>query len=230
MTGTIHITDLSASDALRKYAGAEAFRGKGMADTLRKVMRFWVSFAASKIPKGNQEKILSDLRSLANTYSRIGKKRGKTADAWRGTIAAKAIAVIDWEGARKLTGAAFYAKARQFAAKRRFAANFHRAGFLPAFRKLKGRQGDVGRLPQFTNSPGQPGGIDENLTNTIADILVENWARSGGKKSSGMGDVINGVDTGAAFSAAFQQVEALLLKYYDEDIKKQAEKVGLTVA
>ncbi len=226
MTGSVKFTDLSASLALTKYAGAESLRGKGMHETLKKVMRFWVSFAASKIPKGNQEKIASDLRTLAQSYSKISKKRGKVADAWRGTIAARAIAVINWEGARNLSGPAFYAKARQFAAKRRFAANFHRAGFLPAFQKLRGKPAGVGRLPVFSNSPGQPGGIDEKTTDAIADIIVENWARSGGKKSASMGEVINGKDTGRAFSDAFTEVEKTVIGFYQEDIIKAAQKVG----
>ena len=227
MTGTIKFTDLSASDALRRYAGAEAFRGKGMAKTIKKVMRFWVDFATAKIPKGDQAKVESDLKSLVAGYSRLGTRRGKAADAWRGTYASRIVAMIDWQGARKLKGAAFYAAVRRFVAKRKFASNLHRSGMRPAFLALRGKISKAGRLPQFAS---QPGSYSDQIKEAVTEILVENWARAGGPKSEGVGGTIAGKNTGEAFNEALPQVEALLTKFLQEDIKKQAEKVGLTAA
>lgn len=226
MTGSIHITDMSASDALRRYAGAEALRGKGMHETARKVMRFWVSFATKKIPAGNREKIGSSMRSIVSSYSQIGTRRGKAADAWRGTLAARLVAMIDWRGARRLKGAAFYAKVRQFAARRAFAANLHRAGMRPAFLALRGKMSEVGRLPQFQSQPGQ---INERLTEAVSDILVENWARGGGRKAQGVTGTLDGQYVGDAFERAFPEAERLFLGYYQDDMRRAAERAGLTV-
>ncbi len=227
MTGTIKFTDLSASDALRRYAGAEAFRGKGMAETMKKVMRFWVDFATAKIPKGDPAKIESDLKSLVAGYSRLGTRRGKAADAWRGTYASRIVAMIDWQGARKLKGAAFYAAVRRFVARRKFASNLHRSGMRPAFLALRNRMSRAGRLPQFKD---QPGGYVDRVKDQVVEILVENWARAGGPKSDGIGGTIAGKNTGEAFNEALGQVEILLAKFLQEDVKKWAEKNGLTAA
>jgi len=227
MTGSVHITDLSASDALRRYAGAEAFRGKGMAETMKKVMRFWVDFATAKIPKGDPAKVESDLKAVVAGYSRLGGKRGKAADAWRGTYASRIVAMIDWQGARKLKGAAFYAAVRRFVAKRKFASNLHRSGMRPAFLALRGKIAKAGRLPQFQN---QPGGYSDSVKEAITEILVENWARAGGPKSVGITGPIAGKNTGEAFAEAIAQVDALLTKFLEEDIRKQAERAGFTAA
>lgn len=224
MTGTIKFTDLSASESLRKYAGAEAFRGKGMAETMKKVMRFWVDFATAKIPKGDAAKVENDLKSLVAGYSRIGTRRGKAADAWRGTYAARIVAMIDWQNARKLKGAAFYAAVRRFVAKRKFASNLHRSGMRPAFLALRGKISKAGRLPQFAS---QPGSYSDQIKEAVTEILVENWARAGGPKSEGITGTINKKYVGGAFEEALAQVESYFLGLYEKDIKTIAEKVGL---
>lgn len=219
MTGSVHFTDLGASKALMEYAGLQALRGKTMADTMKKVMRFWVDFATQKVPKGDPAKIYADMQSIVSNYSRLGTKRGKTADAWRGTYAAMLVAMLDWQGARKLRGAAFYAKARMFASRRRFAANLHRSGMRPAFMKLRGKMASAGRLPAFKN---QPGGYIESVKDKVVDLLVENWAIAGSPKSKG----ITGLAPNA-FGQALIQVEMLLADYFQKDVKQWAEKVGL---
>ena len=227
MTGAIHITDLSAIDTLRRYAGAEAFRGKGMAETMKKVMRFWVDFATEKIPKGNAAKVESDLRGVLTNYSRLKSNKSKAANEWRGTYAARIVAMIDYQGARKLKGAAFYAKVRLFVRRRKFAVNLHRSGMRPAFMALRNRMARAGRLPQFKD---QPGGYIERVKDQVVEILVENWARAGGPKADGIGGTIAGKNTGEAFNEALGQVEILLADFLQQDVKKWAEKNGLTAA
>lgn len=220
MEGRISITDLSASDALMRYAGIEALRGKNMAETMQKIMRFWVSFAIKKIPPGSEDKIWKDMTAIVTNYARLGTKRSKTADAWRGTYAAMIVAKLNWQGARTLRGAAFYGKARLFANRRKFAANLHRSGMRPAIMQLRGRMGSIGRMKKFKN---QPGGYTEKVQDRVVDILVENWAAAGSPGSVG----ITGL-AGGAFETALAEVETMLADFFIKDTKKWAEKVGLT--
>lgn len=224
--GQFRIVDFSASDAFLRYSHAEALRGKGLAETMKKVMRFWVDFATAKIPAGSADKITADLKQVISSYSRLSTRRGKTADAWRGTYAARIVSMIDWQGARNLRGAAFYAKVRQFAARRRFAANFHRSGMRPAFLALRGKVAKFGKLPQFASQPGR---YKDDVKEAVVDILVENWAKAGGPRSDGITGTINGKNTGMAFEDALVQVEALLNGFMDQDIRRAAERSGLTV-
>lgn len=218
--GSVQFYDMSASEALRKYAGMQALRGKSMAETMKKVMKFWVSFAIAKVPKGDAEKIMRDMQTIVTNYSRLGTRRGKTADAWRGTYAAMLVAMLNWQGARKLKGAAFYAKARMFANRRRFAANLHRSGMRPAMMRLRAKMTSAGRLPQFKN---QPGGYVERVGDRVVDILVENWAKAGSKRSGGITKLAP-----HAFTDALAEVDAMLAEFFLQDVKKWADKVGLT--
>jgi len=227
MTGSVHFTDLSASKALMEYAGLEALRGKTMLDTMKKIMGFWVDFATKKIKKGNPDKIYADMQEIVTNYSRLSSRRGKTADAWRGTYAAMLVAMLNWQGARNLKGAAFYAKARMFANRRRLAANLHRSGMRPAMMALRqrmsgiGKAAEIGKLPNFKTAPG---GYIDSVKASVVDILVENWARAGSPKSVG----ITGLAPNA-FGEALVQVEALLADYFKKDIMEGARRVGLTV-
>ena len=224
--GQFRIVDFSASDAFLRYSRAEALRGKGLAETMKKAMRFWVDFATAKIPAGNADKITADLKKVVASYTRMSSRRGKAADAWRGTYAARIVSMIDWQGARNLRGAAFYAKVRQFAARRRFAANFHRSGMRPAFLALRGKIAKFGKLPQFQNQPGQ---YKDAVSESVVDILVENWAKAGGPRSSGITGTINGKNTGRAFEDSLVQVEALFENFMMQDVRRAAERSGLTV-
>lgn len=229
--GTFHFTDLSASSALLKYAGLQGLKGRSMESTLRHIMKFWVSFAMKKIPQGKVSKIMADLGRVITSYSRIssgmvGMKtnlrtrkttRDRTIDRWRGTYAAALVAMLDYKGARTMGAAQFYRTVAQFVSRRRFAANLHRSGLRPAIMRLRAKTTGAGRLPEFKN---QPGLHKEQVSARVAEILVENWA------ASRDGDGITKLAPGA-FDDAFAEVEKILTKWFEKDIKKWAKEVGL---
>lgn len=222
ITGSIEVADLSASVALRQYAGMQQLRGKSITDTMRKVMRYWVSFAIAKIKPGDAEKINREMQNIVTNYSRLGRRRSKAADAWKGTYAAMLVAVLNWRGARKMKGAGFYSRARMFASRRVFSANLHKAGMRPAMMRLRANINAAGKLPNYGKEP--PGGFEQKTLDRVAEILVENWAKAGSKRSVGIAAL-----HGDAFNAALPEVEAMLTEFFAKDITEVAEKLGLTV-
>lgn len=234
MEGKLLMADMSASDALMRYAGAEAMRGKTMQETLKKIMRYWVAFAMAKIDKGKSAKIRADLSAVVSAYSSVASsrtgqssnlrtrrvKRAKAVDKWKGTLAAKVVGLLDYKNARGSGFAAYYAAVGKFVSASAFSANLLRAGFRPAYQVLKAMPG-AGRMPKFKAGAGR---IKLQLADSVADILVENWAHGNSPRSKGIAEIAP-----TAFSIAFREVEIKMTEFYLKDIKKAAKESGLTV-
>lgn len=234
ITGSVQITDMSANEALRKYAGIQKLMGRTMAQTMRNVMRFWVSFATAKIKPGNREKLMQLMTSIVSNYSRVSAgatgtystlrgrkvKRNKRVDQWRGTYAAMLVAALNYKKARNMGYDQFYQTVGLFVRRRGYALNLHKSGMRPAIMRLRAKMTEGGRLPKFKNAPG---GYTEKVKEKVIDILVENWAKAHGDKSIG----VAGKDP-AAFEQALPEVFKLIEEFTAKDIKQWAEENGLT--
>jgi hypothetical protein len=222
------VTDTSAVDALRRYAVAQGLRGKDLIDTLRKAMKFVVSFSLAKIPKGDPAKIRAHLTQIVSTYSKLESRnvrsKARAANQWRGTLAVKIIFKLNWQNVRLDAGfgdiEAAYKKAALFTKNRVFAAGLHRSGLREAVLRLRAGAG-AGRLPKFKDQPGR---YDEQLTENVTSILVENWARAAGKNAKDPTQLYPDV-----FERALPEVETLLLGFLEKDMKTAALKEGFAV-
>ena len=222
------VTDMSAVDALRRYAVAQGLRGKDLAETLRKAMKFVVSFSISKIPKGDPAKIRANLTRIVSTYSKLEtrnvRSKARASNQWRGTLAAKLVFILDWQNAR--LDAAFgdieaaYKKAGLFTQRRTFAAGLHRSGLREAAFRLRATSG-AGRLPKFKDQPGR---YDEQLAEDVSSILVETWARAAGKDSKDPTQFYPDV-----FERVMPEVDQLLAGFLEKDMQRAAVKEGFTV-
>lgn len=217
-------SDIEMLRSFDDWASSAAIRGKPIESSMRTACKYWVSFAMAKIPKGNKQKIQSDLMRIVTAYSKlpaVGKRRKatKAADAMRGTLAATLVRVLNWRGARDLKGQAFYSKAKAFVGASSSAAGFHRAGFTPSLLALKGgRKG----LPRLKTPPGYH---EEKIEAMAATILMNNFAHAKSKQSEGIAKLAPN-----AFSDALREVEALIAKFVQQDNEKAAAKAGFTVS
>ena len=236
--GLFRITDTSAVFALAKYAAKEALRGKGLMDSARKIFRFLVSFALAKIPNGDPRKIREQLTKHVRNYSNLRAgyagvsanrrsrkiRRDRVADALRGTMAAKIVGVLNYAGARHVQSAEFYRIVRRFISRRAYSARLHRAGLSPALAGTAKAGGSVktgGALPKYYHTPGS---YAESLTEDVATILAENWASSHGPDAKGIVGL-----AGYAFDQALPEVDALLSRYLQQEIERQARAAGFKV-
>lgn len=221
----VKIVDISAVTAFEQYAAAQGLRGKDLIEVLRKVTRYVVSFSIAKIPKGDPKRIREELTTIVTTYSKTDTRNirsaTKRASQWRGTLAARLVAMLDWKGARAAAAfgdyEGFYAAAAQFTARRAFAANLHRSGLREAVTRLRTGTGGT-RLPQFKN---QPGDYTEAITDAVTRVVVENWA------SSKNGDGIVKL-AGNVFEQAFVEAEQMIANFLQKDAEAAARKAGLT--
>lgn len=246
----VKIIDLNLIQAFDTWAVQRGMRGRDIADTIAKVMRYWVSFAMAKVPRGDAAKIRTDLKRIITTYSNLrtiagGKTNLRTrkttrdsrADQLRGTMAAAIVSILNYKGARDLAKARspqFYAKVNQFIGARAYSANSHRSGFLPAINVLgrgtgKGTantQAIAGRLPKYRHPAGL---IAHKFTDDIASILVENFASQSGNHPFRLRpDGITGL-AGGAFDTALAEVITMIGKFLQTDLQQAALKAGFKV-
>lgn len=233
--GLFLITDTSGIHALAKYAAQESLRGKGLLDSARKIFAFLVSFALAKIPNGDPRKIRAQLMQVTTAYTRLSAasagvtsnlrsrkvRRQRTADALRGTLAAKLVWLLNYAGARAAQGPAFYKLVRKFVSGRVHSARLHRAGLMPALAGSQARS-KGGKLPAFRHTPGS---YAESLTEDVATILCENWASAHGPHAKGIVGL-----AGAAFDTALPEVDRLLTSYLQKEIVKNAAAAGFNVS
>lgn len=220
------VVDLSVDSAIQKYAQHRLFRGKALIDSQRKVMRYWVHFSIKKIPKGDRRKIIAQLSTVVTQYSNLaaaqkGLKsnlrtrklvRNASADKWRGTLAAKLIAILRNAKGSKL-GAA------KFVANKAWSANLHRAGLAPA---IEGANVPYsGRLPKLKTPAGS---YQETILGATASILAENFASANGSRAAG----IEGLAPGA-FADALGEVQLMVYKWLQKDIRDAAKESGFTL-
>lgn len=223
LAGTVKIMDLSASKALRDYAEMRALKGKGVQRTMRNIMRIWVGYAYKRIEKnldGSPHQIQAELMKIVSHGQRMRKAKGKSADAYRGTLAARLTILFakDPAAMHSLKGAAFYNKVRAFVNTRRATSGHHRAGLIPAMRALRATVSDRPKIKH------PAGGFTERVLDAAAEMLAENWAAGRSKKSVGIGVLVPD-----AFSAVVPALEAKLVEYFLADIKAGAKAAGLTV-
>lgn len=225
----LRVKDVSALDALRRYATAQGLRGKDIIDVVRKAMKYWVSFSIAKIPKGDPQKIRAHLTQIVSTYSKLSARNARnanrTSDKWRGTLAVQLVFKLNWQDAR-LAGAfgdieGSYRKAALFTSRRVFAAGLHRSGLREAVLKLRAGSG-AGRLPKFKN---QPGAYAEKLADNVTSILVESWAKAAGSHAKDPTQLYPN-----AFTQALPEVERLIAGFLEKDMKTAAAKQGFTVS
>lgn len=245
MTGEIKMVDMSASLALTRYAGIEALRGKTMAETMKKVMRFWVDFAVKKVPKGDRGKIMRELSQVVTSYSKISSsmtgvstnlktrktKRAAHVDRWKGTYASIIVAKLNYNKAKGSGWDHFYKSVALFVRRRLFASNLHRSGFRPAFMRLRGKMSSLGRDPKMRSDAG---GYIDSVKERVVEILVENWASAREDWEPGVPKKHkpDGISKLApnAFNEALVQVEAMLTDFFYKDVKKLAKEVGFDVS
>jgi len=222
------ITDTSALTALPRYAVAQGLRGKDLMQTVRKVMKFFVSYGVAKNPKGDPEKIRANLTRIVRTHEKLGslnvRGKNRVSNQWRGTMAARVIFKLDWQGARVDAGfgdiEGYYRKAALFYNRRRFASGFHRSGFREAIMRLRAGSG-VGRLPKFQR---QPGLYDEQLSENLTSILAESWARGAGKDAKDPTQFYPDV-----FELAMPEVDRKFGEFLEQDMQAAAVREGFTV-
>ena len=142
--------------AFEDWGRLQQIRGKSSEATLKKLMKFWISFALFKIHAADPAAIEANLMRLSVSSSKLmirSRRRrtaatqnrfGKLGDKYRGTVAAAIIAAINYKGVRNASrvgskkrvvgdGAAFYAEVPKFIRARKFSARLHKAGFIPPF-------------------------------------------------------------------------------------------------
>jgi hypothetical protein len=217
------VVDLSVESAIQKYAQHRLFKGKAVIDSQRKIMRIWVHFGIKKIPKGDRRKIIAQLSAVVTQYTRLSSMRqglksnlrtrklvrNASADKWRGTLAAKLIAIMRNAKGSKLSPA-------KYVANKAWSANLHRAGLAPA---IEGAQVPYsGRLPKLKTPAGS---YQETVLGATASILAENFASANGSRAAG----VEGLAPGA-FADALGEVQLLVYKWLEKDIKAAAKESG----
>lgn len=184
MQPSLTINPSAAFAAFDDWARLQRIRGKTAEQTLKKVMKFWISFALFKIQSADPADIESALMKLTTGYSRLSsrdrhrKRSSALADKYRGTVAAAIVAIMDYKGAKLASGfgndAEFYQKVRKFVAARKYSARHHKAGFYPSITALKISTSTAGgRLPKYRNTPGS---YKEDIRDLAATLVAENFA------------------------------------------------------
>jgi hypothetical protein len=217
------VIDRSAVDAINRYAMHRAFQGKALIDTFRKIMKFWVHFAIGKIPRGNREKIISNLMQVVVGYTRLsvankGIKsslrsrkvvRKVSTNRFRGTLADRLARQRSARTGKPLSPS-------RFVSGKAWSAGLHRAGLAPA---IAGAGVPYrARLPKLKNPAGS---YEEKIMTNTVSITALNFASSNGSRAAG----IEGLAP-SAFSAAQNEVYAQVNKWLTIDIRNAAKDVG----
>jgi hypothetical protein len=225
------VVDLSVDSAIQKYAQHRLFKGKAVIDSQRKIMRYWVHFGIKKIPKGDRRKIIAQLSAVVTQYSRLSSMRqglksnlrtrklvrNASADKWRGTLAAKLVAIMaNSKGSMKKGSSLGRDK---FVANKAWSANLHKAGLAPAIAGAGVKYS--GRLPKLKTPAGS---YQETILGSTASILAENFASSNGSRAAG----VEGLAPGA-FSDALGEVQKQVVRWLEQDLKAAAKETGFSL-
>lgn len=202
------------NDCISRYLSREAAKGKDTWKTLERIMRMWVSFAASKVKRGNRPDIYDYYTSKFRVSKSIKrKKRSALFMDFRESYAL--LQILKYNKALRLAspGDKLYTEARKYTRKKQYAVGLHRGGFKPAFKKLgppiKGANlGAVPKYNKFTTGDikfeptGKPVNADE------FSIIVTNYAK-----------VIEEIAPNA-FNYSMSEVSSLFNRYMYEDMVK----------
>ncbi len=221
----IVITDRSLSTAIGAWADARAERGKGYADSLRKVMKTWVFAAydflnAAHPPNkaGITAYLMQQTRKVSPGDKKFTRRGAKNSLEMTGTVAAAIIWKLNWKNARSAKNtAAFYQLAKKFMRAREFSSGIHRAGFFATFDLVHGRPGGSSG-PRYGKFP--VGNATENLLDDAAEIISENFASA----KNGIG--ITGL-AGSAFESTLPGVIEIYRRYAMEAELASAQKRGV---
>jgi hypothetical protein len=234
MTGGFSVNTSGTEDALNRYAEHRRMLGDIKENAVRRVMRYWIDFTVNKMSQrdANGTAIWSEMGRIESAYTKIQGsalgvstnlrskkvKRDKVVDRWKGSVAARLVAVLNYKNARNLPASQFYRLASKFAQARRFSAGFHKSGWRNAKLRLRGKLDNV---KNFKNSPGS---YKERVKQSMVEIMAENYARAGGQKADGVDKLFPDV-----LEQTWKEIEAMLLKFIQQDMDKHAEESGLTV-
>lgn len=217
-----------------------------MAGTLQRLMKQWISYSLSLVPKGDKARIESWLmqpakksrfrrlktwrdRQIAALYASGTPSRGKKFRAasgstgggqMSGTRAAAIVVALDLYHARSMKRADQLLRAEVFVRRRKASANTLRGGLIDPLRKLKGSAGGGAR---HKNSPHE---LKEQALDDFARIVVETWAsaRKTKRNRSPMG--IRG-KAGDVFLRKMGDLHKTVEKWYAERVIRTARKAGL---
>ena len=144
------------SDTVTRYLTREALKGKDVRKTMERLMGNWTLNALKRTKRANKEAIkahwMSPYTKNGTRPPRTRKARSKMAHEMEETTALVAIRRMNYKEARFLPFAELRKLARIFVARRVFAAGLHRAGYIPALRKLRTSAGE--RPPRYKHEPG----------------------------------------------------------------------------
>lgn len=171
------------SDCVSRYVSREAAKGKDSWKTLERIMRMWVSFAASKVKRGNKPEIYDYYTSKFRVSKSIKrKKRSALFMDFRESYAL--LRILRWnKPLRKASpGDKLYMEARKYTRRKQYAVGLHRGGFKPAFKKLgppvKGANlGTVPKYDKFTTGDIEFKPTGKPLTADELSITVTNYAK-----------------------------------------------------
>lgn len=243
---TLTLNPKAAFAAFDDYARMQQIRGKTAEQTLRKVMRFWISFAMHRITKADAKDIEANLmrltarssklmmRSRKSLRARSQNRFGKLADKYRGTLAASIVAIINYGGVKNASsvkgrkrvvgdGQAFYSNVGKFIGARKYAAGVHRAGFNPAVTAL--RITGTGKTPKYKNVPGK---YTEDIKTTAATLVAENFASAAsfpGRPAKGITGIAPTVLKDAEADMAKE-----LARWLEMDLRAAAARAGFHTA
>ena len=233
MNGTATVNIQPAEDALTKYGDHRLLLGKSRDRSIRNAMRMWIDFTARKMSLRDADgtAIWSEMGRIESAYTKLTGsalgvstnlrtkkvKRDKVVDRWKGSVAARIVAVLNYKSARNMPAGQFYRTVSKFAQARRFSAGFHKSGWRMAKLRLRGNLGDVKSFKGI-------GSYKEKVKESMVEILAENYARAGGRKAAGVDKLFPEV-----LEQTWREVEVMLLKFIKEDIEKRAAESGLEV-
>jgi len=200
------------SETVSRYLSREMGKGKDARKTMERLMGDWVIKALVITKRAERANIKSQL--MAPYRGRIPTtraKRSKLAHEMAETNALVHIRHINYKGARGLSFAELRKLARVYVARRMFAAGLHRAGYMPALRKLRRSAGE--RPPRYKNEPG----TEPRWTDTPESLTLEvmNFAK------------VIAVISPQAFELGAKGTQATIAGWLSEDLLKQMNRAGL---
>lgn len=220
-------------EALRIYR-ANYRREIDWASVINRAMALWVSFAMNKTKQADGEAILAQLkgplprpknrtkatqvpeRAQVTTKRKKAKRTREPKNIdWKNTYAAHIAYARNYKGIRNATPGRAYALIARMVRARTNSVGYHKFGFVPAIRRLKGSAVTAGQFRgggRFTaNKP--PGTVDPaDNADTVPIVTVTNFAR-------GIFSVSPHV-----FKDSEPEVIAQLLKYARENIAQAHQR------
>lgn len=252
MQTSVTLNPSAAFAAFDDWAQMQRIRGKSSEQNLKKVMKFWISFAIFKIQAADPADIEANLMRLTKGHSRrltgmigassnLRSRRVKRAsgaamaDKYRGTVAAAIVAYINYKGVKTASSlksrkavvvdsAAFYQTVRKFVAARKYSARHHKAGFYPSITALKISASTGGRLPKYRNTPGS---YKEDIRDLAATLVAENFASAAPRPGRPAPLGISGLAPDC-LTASEPEVARLLADWLAKDLMDAAHGAGFS--